>query len=253
MDMNPEMKPVENQGEKNGYAIASMVLGICSIVLGVCLGGILGVLGIIFGIIALSGKQGKQGFAIAGLVTAAIGLLIFIGCIVFAVAVYKEEGNVFGDTMQRMIEDAEAEANAAALDWLEGNTYISGDGSELILNEDGTFEWYMEEGAYDDNCASGSYEVYYQQDAEDYIVDELTEYGVERSELQDYYEMNEGSEFYLKDCFCIMVLNNESIVMDGEEQIEEAFVTPYMGFYLNGYYDAANMNNGEHASFQLKE
>lgn len=244
--------------QKNGFAIASMVLGICSIVFGICLGGILGVLGIIFGIIALSKKQGKQGFAIVGLVTATVGLLIFVGIIIVSAVIYSEDGNLFGDTMNTLIEEAEADRDAssdrdASGDGLKGNTYIAEDGSELVLNSDRTFEWYMEEDQYDDNYVRGYFEVYYQDEAENVLVNEMPDYGITQSELQDYYDSNTENELYSKENLCVLILHNEMLIVDGEDQLDEGFAIPYMGFYMDGYFDAANMKSAEYEAFQLKE
>lgn len=57
-----------------GLSIASMVLGICSIILFIWLGFILGVLAIIFAGIEL--KRNKNGMAVAGLVTGIVGTVL---------------------------------------------------------------------------------------------------------------------------------------------------------------------------------
>ena len=73
------------QNEPKGFAIAGMVLGIVSIVC-CCspyIGGITGVLGLIFSIMVLAQKRPGKGMAIAGVICAAIGLLLVI-CMLFA-------------------------------------------------------------------------------------------------------------------------------------------------------------------------
>jgi len=69
----------------SGLAIASMVCGICSLVLSWVpgLGFLLGILAIIFGIVAISqtGKDpslGGRGMAIAGLVCGIVGMVIWV-------------------------------------------------------------------------------------------------------------------------------------------------------------------------------
>lgn len=74
------------QSEKKGLAIASMVLGICSIVPGWCipyLPFVLGLIGVILGGVSLAKKQGGKGMAIAGLVTSIISLAIYVILLVF--------------------------------------------------------------------------------------------------------------------------------------------------------------------------
>lgn len=64
----------------NGMGIASMVLGIISMVL-ICMcgiGPILGILAVIFGAINLSSRPPKRVYAIVGLITGGIGILLAI-------------------------------------------------------------------------------------------------------------------------------------------------------------------------------
>lgn len=81
----------------SGLAIASMVCGILSVVFccGMWLSWILSVVAIVLGIVSISKRQGGRGMAIAGIITAAFGLLLSIGFLVFAYAV-GEAGNALG-------------------------------------------------------------------------------------------------------------------------------------------------------------
>ncbi|MCM1181345.1 MAG: DUF4190 domain-containing protein [Clostridium sp.] len=69
-----------------GFAIASLVMGILSILSSCCcgFGSLFGILGIIFGCIQQKNENGqKPGMAIAGLITSGIGLLLGILSIIF--------------------------------------------------------------------------------------------------------------------------------------------------------------------------
>lgn len=66
--------------EKNsvGCSVASMVLGICSLVLGCCFWYVsipCAIVGVILGGVSLSSKKGGKGMAVAGVVTSIIGLV----------------------------------------------------------------------------------------------------------------------------------------------------------------------------------
>ncbi len=79
----PEKPPA-----KSGLSIAAMVLGILSILF-FCIPYIslpLAIVGLILGIISLVKKQGGRGMAIAGVICSAIGFIIGIIVIIFAVA-----------------------------------------------------------------------------------------------------------------------------------------------------------------------
>lgn len=76
---------VPQQKEPKGFAIAGMVLGIISIVC-CCspfVGMITGVLGLIFSILVLAQKRPGKGMAIAGVICAALGLILAV-CMYFA-------------------------------------------------------------------------------------------------------------------------------------------------------------------------
>lgn len=77
------------QKEPMGFAIAGMVLGIVSIMC-CCspfVGGVTGVLGLIFSIMVLVQKRPGRGMAIAGVICAAIGLVLLVAMLVFAAVV----------------------------------------------------------------------------------------------------------------------------------------------------------------------
>ncbi len=78
----PQPQPA---GPRNGAALASLILGIVSLVLNVLL--IPSLLGIVFGIVGLvrSSRLGRKGMAIAGIVLSAVGTVIGIALTVFLV------------------------------------------------------------------------------------------------------------------------------------------------------------------------
>ncbi|MDD6037696.1 MAG: hypothetical protein PUD20_02685 [bacterium] len=67
----------------NGFGIASLVLGILSLVLScTCINIPLAIIAIVFGVIHLNRRTGAGGTAIGGIVTAAISLAITLICVV---------------------------------------------------------------------------------------------------------------------------------------------------------------------------
>lgn len=63
---------------KNGLGIASMIIGIISLLLSCCYGGFLGIVGLILGIIAMTKSDSKKGTAIAGIITSGIAVLMSV-------------------------------------------------------------------------------------------------------------------------------------------------------------------------------
>ncbi|KNY30409.1 DUF4190 domain-containing protein [Pseudobacteroides cellulosolvens] len=82
----------------NGFSIASMILGISSIVLACCYGiGIIpGILGVIFGFMArkkIDNSQGREqgsGLALAGIITGFIGILFAIVVLIILALTFKD-------------------------------------------------------------------------------------------------------------------------------------------------------------------
>lgn len=82
------VQPPQNQ-ENQGFAIASMVLGIISLVC-CCLGNIsliMAIVSIVFGVITLVKKKPGRGMAIAGIICSSISVVIYIALLIIGLAV----------------------------------------------------------------------------------------------------------------------------------------------------------------------
>lgn len=242
--------------EKYGLAVASLVVGILSMTL-CCIGGsIVGLAGLILGIISCTKKESKRGLAIGGMITSAIGFLIgvvYIGIIIWAITDYEDYDDF--EHMQSTITGEESlipDDYEIAANVFDGHSYQAGDGS-VIYFEDDSFIWYKDDSDHENNYYTGTYDAYFAEEARNYILYDLSAFGVTEEELDDYFDRNEDDDFFTEENFCCLVLHNESLIMDGEEQITEAYDSPYMGFYADGYYDAANMRSGEYYSFTIVE
>lgn len=240
--------------KSKGLAIAAMVVGILSMTLCCTVGSVLGLVGLILGIVSLSKKEDGKGMAIAGIITSAIGILVgivFIFLLVLDMQIMKENGDL---TITEMEEELIGELEGLPEENpFTGCRFQCGDGSMIYFEEDGSFIWYQSDEDHDDNYYTGTYDVYMGEDAYDYIIYDLSEYGITEEELDDYFDRNEDSDFYQKENMCCLVLHNEELFMDGKLQDYAANERHYMGFFEDGYFDAANMESGEYASFTLTE
>ena len=126
----------------------------------------------------------------------------------------------------------------------------SGDSSLIVCETDGSFKYYQSADELNDNYYEGTYEFYMGKDAVTYITTDLSTYGVTKEELEGVFNRNEQ---YEESNFVIFVLNNEACIIDGENQVESPYQTPYFGFYLEEdgvpYLDIANMNTGNYNLF----
>lgn len=90
---------VESQDDSNGMGVASLVMGIISLVC--CSSFIFSVLGIVFGVISLSRKKTNNGIAIAGVILSAVSIIIgiVIICVFVATGAYADLLNdIYSDT-----------------------------------------------------------------------------------------------------------------------------------------------------------
>ena len=138
-------------------------------------------------------------------------------------------------------------------DEFTGNSFRASDGSVIYFEEEGGFVWYQDDSDHSDNYYSGTYDVYFGEEAEDYIVNDLAEYGVTEEELEDYYESNITNDLLIRQHLCCIVLHTEELIIGGENQRDEPYDKNYMGFYQNGFFDGAYMEAAEYAYFTLIE
>ena len=120
------------------------------------------------------------------------------------------------------------------------STWRMKDGSEVIFTED-DITWYKEPGEHSKNYYAGKYKFYIGKDAVNYIVNDLSEYGVTKDELQNLFDRNEE---YSVDNFVVFDIRYNEFDLDGEKQKIERPLVPWFGFILdnNTYLDVANMN-----------
>ena len=88
----PPPPPAYVKPPSPAIGVASMIVGIFSMVLGVlCFGPVMGIVAVALGIVALTQNKkspqhvGGRGFAVAGVVTGGLSLLLYGGMILFAI------------------------------------------------------------------------------------------------------------------------------------------------------------------------
>ena len=148
-------------------------------------------------------------------------------------------------------DDSNKSQNYYGTDAFAGNSYSAGDDSVIYFQTDGTFEWYLSADDTSDNYYTGTYEVYTGEDALEYITVDLSDYGVTVDEMYEFFARNADNDFYQMSNLCCVVLHNDERMMDGKLE-SMGKDTYYMGFYQDGYYDAANMDTGNYAQFTMR-
>jgi type II secretion system protein G len=116
----PSVQSVQTASQRNGAAVAAMVLGIIGVVLSVVIvGGVLGLVALILGIVGVN-RQEKKGMAVAGIVTGSCAMPLALLALLFWVGFAAAMAGRPGPRVARM-HAAEAELSnlKTALDTFE--------------------------------------------------------------------------------------------------------------------------------------
>ena len=172
--MNPGMPQQKQKGDGRGYGIASLILGIVSVLLFcTCINWVTAILAVIFGIIQIT-KNKEHGLAIGGIITAAVSMVLSVVLYLAMWFGMTNAGITYEDLLYDQYEDSyESDGNDA---WYGGggNGSYDGGGSGGWYDDGGNDGWY-------DGDGSGGYDYY--NDPYDYF--------------RDYYDVQEpgGNQF----------------------------------------------------------
>lgn len=158
--------------------------------------------------------------------------------------------------------------NIGTEDMASGRKFKMSDGTEIHLNNDGSFRYFRETGKTDSDYFEGTYEAYYGQTAFDKLVS-MTEYGLTEEELEqtlsanmngysiggssplDYLESSgtierSEKEYFriCKDTFYAIVLQTTSLNENGKISDSDNTVL-FLGYYLSELqqFDMLNANS----------
>lgn len=218
------------------FGLISMIMGIVSLCYFYLSTRLLGITAIVLGIISLSRKEAKKGFGITGIVTGALGVIFGVVFLMF----------LFGHAIG---EQGKEPSNPAERNELFcNNTYCVDDDSVIYFGDDGTFIWYLYDDDHSDYYMQGTYEVYSQEEALDYITEDLAAYGITKQELNDYFDRNRGDESLdLEHLYCVTMSYDIYMEGDWSDFDEERF---YYGFYADDAYGAVNMKTANYVVFE---
>lgn len=129
--------------KNNGLATASFIVGIVSLVLLCCFGGIGGIVGLALGIVALTQHPKNKGMAIAGVVISSIAIVGFL--------IFMFIGMLSPDTETATTEDIDSETTTEEITTEEPTT------EEITTTEEPTTEAAVSAEDFKASCISISY------------------------------------------------------------------------------------------------
>lgn len=222
------------QNSSKALAIVALILSIMSVTVCCCAGWIPGLVGLILGIIVLATKRNGQGIAIVSIVISIIGIIL---------------GIIIGITgiVQDVTDRAIVGFDSTTSEHFWGSRYKCSDDSVIEFTKSHEFVWKLSEED-SNNVKSGTYKIYFGDDAIDFLVDEHPEYGITEDELNDFFERNSDSDFYTKENLTILQLDNTYVKIDGEVQDVE-YTTVYYGYSNEEGFDAANAQTYNYVTF----
>ena len=181
--VNPGMPQQKQKGDGRGYGIASLILGIVSVLLFcTCINWVTGILAIIFGIIQIT-KNKENGLAIGGIITAAISMVLSVVLYLAMWFGMTNAGITYEDLLYDQYDDSyDSDGSDAWYDG-DGNGSYDGGGNDGWYDDGGSDGWYDDGGndGWYDGDGSGGYDYY--NDPYDYF--------------RDYYDVQEpgGNQF----------------------------------------------------------
>lgn len=181
--VNPGMPQQKQKGDGRGYGIASLILGIVSVLLFcTCINWVTGILAIIFGIIQIT-KNKEHGLAIGGIITAAISMVLSVVLYLAMWFGMTNAGITYEDLLYDQYDDSyDSDGSDAWYDG-DGNGSYDGGGNDGWYDGGGNDGWYDGDGndGWYDGDGSGGYDYY--NDPYDYF--------------RDYYDVQEpgGNQF----------------------------------------------------------
>ncbi len=259
----PITQPVVKKEKKNGLCVAGFILSLVGLAtLGITcpIGFLLCAIGLI---VAIVKKQKGKGLAIAGLIISAIIMLSLTAF--FLSPEWDDFTSEFEDlgivsTTRRVDDDDDDDDGIDYVNMIEKNNWITtGDNSYMVFDKKTkSFTYYQTYLDTSDNYYTGKYQIYAGEDAFDYITEDISELGVEKSEIRSMISMNE--EYEMENLLCIC-LDYEELIVDGEKQDRDPWTVHYFGFYLTpeedgetyNVLDVCNMEAASYVTFVLEK
>ncbi len=138
---------------------------------------------------------------------------------------------------------------------LNGSSWISQQDSNIIFENNKEFKWYQTYNDLTDNFYSGEYKFYREEKALEYLAEDLEQYGITKSEMDDYFKRNAGDEDYNRENLVCIVLDNQETVLDNEVNNHDDYNTYYYGFIVHDdmNLDITNMDTGATLNFERQK
>ena len=124
------------------------------------------------------------------------------------------------------------------------NTSWTGNGESFMEFKKGNMYWYQHENEKNKNYYAAKYKYFTGDKAIDYIENNLKDYGVTKSEIEQIIEVNDE---YTKENFIVFDFDFYEFDLYGEKQE----IPAWYGFLLNNgtYLDVVNMNTASYYGF----
>lgn len=201
-------------------------------------------------------KTNATTISIISIILSVLYIILIIGIVIIMFFYYDNKTDIEDNNYKDYIEEKyrdwynDIEEDDVKIE-LAGHKWQGTDSSVLYLEEDKTYNWYLDKYNYNDNFHGGNYEYYTGYKAIKYIVTNFPEYNLtEENQLEIFKSDNYNINNYI-----VLILNCEYSKIDGRNQTDAAGTVVYRGIYYekDKKMSLINMKSNNSAEFKMIE
>jgi len=186
-----------------------------------------------------SWSTGKTIGVALGIIATLLLVLTIGGCTLFSfvlndTVIYEDPAYIYSSNDATYFDDQE----------ISGFTWLGWEGNSVDFFDDGTFSWFDVAGDANDSGYTGSYELFFGEDAIDFIESNTYEFGPSREEVYEYIDESYDGTL---DTFCVLILDADVYWAPGMEvhRLNDHIISPYYGLFHYESMELANMATGD--------
>lgn len=164
--------------------------------------------------------------------TAIVTLVMIVSIVFSGCTLLKDENRRDNDREEDREDRVETQGDSnddrVNVDLADTEWILTKDPSCIVFDNGQGFRFYKDDDVRDDYYFEGTYDLYVDQDAIKFVTEDLEEYDLTEEEINRFLIQEDGT--VLK--FVCLVLHNESLIIEGEENVDQPYDTPYYGIWV---------------------
>ncbi|NLT11555.1 MAG: hypothetical protein GXY06_03970 [Clostridiaceae bacterium] len=177
--------------------------------------------------------------------------ILFCGCALLEDDDRNDNGKD-DDRDDRVETQEDSDDDRVTVDLSDTEWLLTIDPSCMVFENGRDFRFYRDDDVRDDYYFEGTYDLYVDEDAIEFVTEDLKEYDLTEEEINRFRIHDDGTVL----TFVCLVLHNESLIIDGEENVDQPYDTPYYGIWSTDDGDdtmtLVNMNTASIEEYKKK-